>query len=85
MTIPFPLGELWRDGIRIVPSYAGPPTDMRTALDAIADGRIDVATLITHRLPLERAAEEVRMVAEARDSIKAILEPAGRTSKPRRG
>jgi L-iditol 2-dehydrogenase len=40
-TIPYPLWELWRDRIRIVPSYAGSPTDMRTALDAIADGRID--------------------------------------------
>lgn len=74
-THPFPLYDLWRDGITIVHSYAGPPADMRVALDALAAGRIDVAPLITHRLPLDRAAEGFRLVAEAQESLKVILEP----------
>ena len=41
-TFPFPIYELGKDGITIVHSYAGPPADMRTALDAIAAGRVDV-------------------------------------------
>jgi L-iditol 2-dehydrogenase len=72
--VPFPVHDLWKDGITIVHSYAGPPADMRTALDAIAARNVDVAALITHRLPLEKAAEAFRLVAEAGESIKVIVE-----------
>jgi L-iditol 2-dehydrogenase len=76
-TIPFPLYDLWRDGITIVHSYAGPPADMRVALQAIAERRVDVRSLITHRLPLDRTAEAFRLVADAQDSLKVIVEPWG--------
>lgn len=78
VTVPFPLFDLWRDGVTLVHSYAGPPADMRAALDALAAREIDVAALITHRLPLEEAAEAFRLVAEGAESIKVIVEP-GRT------
>jgi L-iditol 2-dehydrogenase len=74
-TFPFPVHELGRDGITIVHSYAGPPADMRAALDAIASRRVDVASLITHRLPLAATAEGFRLVAEAGESLKVIVEP----------
>jgi L-iditol 2-dehydrogenase len=74
-TYPFPAYELGRDGITIVHSYAGPPADMRAALDAIAARRVNVASLITHRLPLAEAATAFRLVAEAADSLKVIIEP----------
>ncbi len=70
-----PLHELGRDGIAIVPSYAGPPADMRTALDAIAARRIDLASLITHRFPLAQIGEAFRLVEAAQDSLKVIIEP----------
>lgn len=75
VTVPFPLFELWRDGVTLLHSYAGPPADMRAALHAIAERAIDVAALITHRLPLEQAAEAFRLVAEGEESIKVIVEP----------
>jgi len=74
-TAALPLHELGRDGISIVHSYAGPPADMKTALDAIVDRRVDVRSLITHRLPLAEAQEGFRLVAEAGDSLKVIVEP----------
>lgn len=70
-----PLHDLTRDGIAVVTSYAGPPADMRTALDALAGGRVDVAPLVTHRLPLERAGEAFRLVAEAGECLKVLLVP----------
>jgi L-iditol 2-dehydrogenase len=64
-----------RDGVAIVSSYAGPPADMKTALEAIAAGRIDVSQLITHRLPLSETAAGFRLVSEAGPSLKVIIEP----------
>jgi threonine dehydrogenase-like Zn-dependent dehydrogenase len=58
-----------------VPSYAGPPADMRLALDAIAAKEVDVAPLVTHRLPLERTSEAFQIVARAAESMKVIILP----------
>ncbi|HEY1332102.1 MAG TPA: zinc-dependent dehydrogenase [Actinomycetota bacterium] len=76
VTVPFPLADLWRDGISVVTSYAGPPDDLRAALDAIARRRVDVGPIVTHRLPLDRAQEAFRLVIDAGESIKVIIQPA---------
>jgi L-iditol 2-dehydrogenase len=73
--IDLPAYELWSRGVSVVPSYAGPPADMRLALEAIASRRVDVARLITHRLPLDRTAEAFRLVAAAQDSMKVLVVP----------
>jgi L-iditol 2-dehydrogenase len=70
-----PAHELWARGVSIVPSYAGPPADMEAALAAIASREVEVASLITHRLPLARTAEAFRLVAAASDSMKVIVLP----------
>ncbi len=72
---PVPLGDLWQEGVTVTSSYAGPPADMRVALDLIATGRVDVLATVTHRLPLEQAAEGFRLTAEAGASLKVILLP----------
>ena len=69
------LHELWRKGLSIVHSYAGPPADMRKALELIATRRVDVEPMVTHRLPLGRAAEGFRLTAAAAGSLKVVLEP----------
>ena len=74
-TLELPMLELWQRGASIVHSYAGPPADMRTALDLIAAKRVDVVPLITHRLGLSEAGEGFRLTAEADRSLKVILEP----------
>jgi L-iditol 2-dehydrogenase len=75
VTFPFPIYELGKDGITIAHSYAGPPADMRAALEAIAAGQVDVASLITDRLPLAATGEAFRIVEKAEDSLKVIIEP----------
>jgi len=74
-TFQVPMHDIWLDGIRIVHSYAGPPVDMCTALDLIAAGRVDVASTITHRLPLAETAKGFALVEEAAHSMKVIIEP----------
>jgi L-iditol 2-dehydrogenase len=41
-TFPLPLYELWRDGIDIFFSYAGPPADTAQALELLRGKRLDV-------------------------------------------
>jgi L-iditol 2-dehydrogenase len=67
--------RLGRDGVTILHSYAGPPADMKVALEAIAAGRVDVNALITHRLPLAETVRGFQLVARAGDSLKVIIEP----------
>ena len=70
-----PLHDIWKDGITITHSYAGPPADMRTALDLIATRRVDVSSMVTHRLPLAETGKGFRLVEEAAESLKVIVEP----------
>jgi L-iditol 2-dehydrogenase len=74
-SVPVPLHDLWNDEISLVHSYAGPPADMLAALDLIASRRVDVAAMITHRLPLERAQEGFDLMTRAEESLKVILNP----------
>ncbi|MBT3266854.1 alcohol dehydrogenase catalytic domain-containing protein [Candidatus Poribacteria bacterium] len=46
------------------------------AIDMIAKGRIDVAQVVTHRLPLEDYAEAIELVRAGSESIKVLLEPS---------
>jgi L-iditol 2-dehydrogenase len=74
-TYPVPLFDVWNAGLTIVHTYAGPPADMRTAIELIASKRVDVKSMITHRLPLAETGEGFRLVAEAGASLKVIVEP----------
>ncbi|NIM01966.1 MAG: alcohol dehydrogenase catalytic domain-containing protein [Acidobacteria bacterium] len=74
-TLALDVNDLWKRGVSIVHSYAGPPEDMRSALGWIGAGRVDVEGMITHRLPLARTGEGFRLVAESGDSLKVLIEP----------
>jgi L-iditol 2-dehydrogenase len=74
-TLPIEIQDLWTRGISIVHSYAGPPADMHTALSLIASRRIDVESLITHRLPLEEIQRGFQLTAGAGESLKVIIQP----------
>ncbi len=81
-TYPLKLFDVWRDGVTIAHSYAGPPAEMRAALDLIAGRRVDVASMVTHRLPLDRIAEGFHLVAEAGESLKVMVLPQESGARP---
>jgi len=56
-------------------TYGGSPLDITTAIELIRAQRLPLREMITHRLPLKEAGLGFRMVAEAKDSIKVIIEP----------
>ena len=64
----------WRNEITLTSSYAGSPDDHKKALKLIASKKISVKDLITHRLPLDRIGEGFKLVTEAKDSLKVIIE-----------
>lgn len=75
VTWPFPLQEIWSRGITITHTYAGPPADMETALTLIAERRVDVASMVTHRVGLADTQEAFRLTAAAGESLKVMVEP----------
>jgi len=74
-TLDYPANDLWKRGVSIVHSYAGPPADMRTAIELIAAGRVDVASMVTDRVDLANTAEGFRLMTESGNSLKVIVEP----------
>jgi L-iditol 2-dehydrogenase len=60
--------------VSLVPSNAATETETRKALGLIARRKVDVASLVTHRFPLEAFPEAIR-VAERAECVKAILTP----------
>ena len=76
VTIPLSINDLFfRNDITLTTSYAGSPADHWHARQLIQAGGPDIERLITHRLPLEAIQEGFRLVAEAGDSLKVIIEP----------
>jgi L-iditol 2-dehydrogenase len=76
INIPISINDLfWRTDITLTTSYAGSPADYATALKLIHAHRVPVPEMITHRLSLAETGLGFKLVAEARDSLKVIIEP----------
>ena len=76
VSIPISVNDLfWRNEITLTSSYGGSPADYATALELIQSGRIRVKEMITHRLGLAETGLGFQLVAQARDSLKVIIEP----------
>lgn len=65
----------WRNEITITSSYAGSPQDHREALELIRMNKINLKEMITHRLSLAETGLGFRLVAEAKECLKVIIEP----------
>ena len=73
--LPVPIYEFWRNEITMRTSYGAAPNDLEDSLRVLATGRLNVKDMITHRLSLREAQEGFRLMAEAGQSLKVILEP----------
>ena len=71
----FPFFDFWNDGITLLPTYGGSPFDIMAAIELIRAQRLPLREMITHRLPLAETGYGFQLVAEAKDSIKVIIEP----------
>ena len=75
--LPLRVADIWRNGITMLPSYGASPLDIQIAMDLIRYRRVSVGDMISHRLPLEEAPFGFRLVAEAKHSMKVVLQPHG--------
>lgn len=73
--IEIPFNDLWWSGVKTLSSYAASPSDLDIALELIRSKRVNVADMVTHRLPLSETGKGFQMVEQGGDSIKIIVEP----------
>ena len=73
--LPIPVNDFWRNAITVLPSYAGSPYDIHVAIEMIRAGRVPVRRMVTHQLSLAEAGQGFKLVAEATESLKVIIEP----------
>jgi L-iditol 2-dehydrogenase len=73
--LPVPINQFWRNEITMQTSYGAAPNDLEDSMRVLSTKRLNVKDMITHRLPLSDAQEGFRLMAEAGQSLKVILEP----------
>lgn len=71
----FPLFELWDQGVNLTSTYAAVDKDLNKSIELIKSGKVRVQEMITHRLSLEETWLGFKLVTQARESIKVIIEP----------
>jgi L-iditol 2-dehydrogenase len=76
VTVPLPVNDLfWRNEISLTSSYAANYSEHVTAMELIRQKRVNVLDMITHRLPLSETGHGFKLVEDAQESLKVIIEP----------
>ncbi|MBZ0107698.1 MAG: zinc-dependent dehydrogenase [Candidatus Scalindua rubra] len=70
-----PLNDFWKNCITLLPTYGASPLDIEVAIELISSQRVPVREMITHRLGLAEAVQGFKLVTEAKESIKVVIEP----------
>ena len=69
-----PLRTLYHRELTITATYSSSPATLARAFWLLAAGKVDVAGLVSHRLPLERLAEAVELMRR-REALKVYVTP----------
>ena len=73
-TLPIPLETLYHRELTLTTTYSSSPATLARAFWLLAAGKVDVESLVSHRLPLERLAEGVDLVRR-RQALKVYVTP----------
>lgn len=71
--VSLPIADFWRNEITVTSSYGAAPNDLEEALRLISEGKIDVKSMITHKLPLNEIQKGFKIVTEAKESLKVVI------------
>ncbi len=73
--MPLTLNQLfWRRELTMVSSYGAGDVDFARGLELMEKGAVDADALITHHIPLTEVQRAFGTVADARDSLKVVLD-----------
>jgi len=70
-----PFFDLWNKQIKTYSTYAGAGKDIVEAIKLLKTKKLDVNDMITHKLPMDKTPEGFKLVADAKESMKVIIEP----------
>ncbi|MGQ9672331.1 MAG: alcohol dehydrogenase catalytic domain-containing protein [Candidatus Aminicenantales bacterium] len=70
-----PINEFWRNDITLLTSYAADGSDLTETIELLRNKRVEVADMITHRLPLRETGLGFHLMEKAAESLKIIIEP----------
>jgi L-iditol 2-dehydrogenase len=69
----YDMSRLYSNEHSIIPSYAASEIETNEAFKLIAEKRLDIESLITHRFDITKAADAVKCAREAKDAMKVII------------
>ena len=70
-----PINDFWRNEVKVMTSYGAAPNNLEESLDLIASNKINLNDMITHKLRFDEIQKGFQLVADAKDSLKVIVEP----------
>jgi len=70
-----PINDFWRNEVKVMTSYGAAPNDLKESLELISSGKLNLKDMVTHKLKFDEIQKGFDLVAEAKDSIKVIVEP----------
>ena len=73
--VPVSFFNIWNKQIKIYSTYAGAGKDIVESINLLKNKKIDVNDMVTHKLPMDKTAEAFKLVANAKKSMKVIIEP----------
>jgi len=73
--VPLEIFKIWNKQVKIVSTYAAVEKDIKEAIQLLSSKKLDVNDMITHKLPLKDIQKGFKLVSEAKQSMKVIIEP----------
>jgi len=73
--VPIHFFDVWNKQIKQFSTYAAAGKDLTETVELIRSKKVIVTDMITHKLPLKDAARGFKLAADAKKSIKIIIEP----------
>ncbi|HLM70899.1 MAG TPA: alcohol dehydrogenase catalytic domain-containing protein [Thermoplasmata archaeon] len=67
------LQDLYLRGVRLVPSYATTEADIAEVQRLIVEGKLSVADLVTHRIPIAEISEAFRLAGRPEEAVKVVV------------
>lgn len=73
--VPIPFFDLWNKQITTYSTYAAEGKDLIDAIELLSSGKVKIEDMITHKLPMNQTPKGFKLVADAKKSMKVIIEP----------